>query len=848
MPDPRSQHKSILLTGKLTTNEPATIGDNFRSLKNLRYTDTHLRGIQGMSEIGGVNVTDTDTWGTSDTWGSSDAWGDNPTYFITRNVVHFVKSQPSETHILTQRFSGSLNTSVILDNTTAIPGTGDFGDTIVLGAAGNTTGYFSDAPDGKVIFCNGIDTHIWGGVESKCGAFITSTAAIADGGAATTPVDYSDVITNTKDDALNVATIGGTALFFLVGSLLPGQTAIKMYVKSANTTAGTMTGKYWNGSAWTAMTVTDNTAAGGKTLAKTGTVTFATTETIAKPVYLEGYYLYWYQFTITDGDATVSRVTLNSSFQKIVDMWDGVYRDVMRFFKRTTTYLDNTTNVLKDDYYSTDATTYADLSSLGAYSDPANCLEIGFSEKQTALYFNIPAEYTNSTAATTANVDYWTGAAYTTVGTITDGTSEGSIAFAKPGIISWNNSAYSTETTKMVSNSPPLYFYRVRFDKAMDASVRVNYVGGITAQKEITYFKFPVFAQGRVLLCADMSESKNKIICSGKYTPQVYNGIDSVEIYFGEEGELTCGTGLFSQFGSSLYALVLMFKDNETWVMAGQDITEWGDNTFLLSSSIGCPAPLTLKVINLHAEPGAGINRTLAIWQGASGIYMSDGRAPIPIHGDIAAYFDKADSRCINATMVGSSVGEIDPVNQTYHWLFASGSSAASLNKELVYDIKRNKWFEIYRGIDNPLQFVLLVHDTNGNAYNYGFLDNGKMYRLENGTTFDGKDIEHEFHTGDIPLGGLGIETQIDKMRLITVAKTTTTNNIALTHYGDMKTIGTSKTMSPARSGYRVAQPLVNEKLGAFFHSFKVQMTTDDETIGFEPIALVVTHHLTHQD
>jgi hypothetical protein len=377
----------------------------------------------------------------------------------------------------------------------------------------------------------------------------------------------------------------------------------------------------------------------------------------------------------------------------------------------------------------------------------------------------------------------------------------------------------------------------------------VNYVGGIIAQKELTYYKFPVFTQGRVLLCADMSGVKNKIICSGKYMPQVYNGDDSVEIYFGEEGELNCGIGLFSQFGSSLYALVLMFKDNETWVMAGQEIDQWENNTFLLSSNIGCPAPLTLKIINLNAEAGAGINRTLAIWQGADGIFMSDGRTPVPIHGEIGAYFNKADSRCINAAMIGSSVGEIDPVNQTYHWLFASGASATLLNTELVYDIKRNKWFQIYRGIDNALQSLLLVHDTNGNAYNYGFLDNGKMHRLENGTDFDGKDIEYEFHTGDIPLGGLGVQTQIDRIRLLSVAKTSVlAENITLTHYGDMANIGTEHTLSPTNSGYRIAQPVINEKLDNYFHSFKTQMTADSGSIGCEPVALVVAHHVTKQD
>lgn len=349
------------------------------------------------------------------------------------------------------------------------------------------------------------------------------------------------------------------------------------------------------------------------------------------------------------------------------------------------------------------------------------------------------------------------------------------------------------------------------------------------------------------MLCADMAGEKNKAVVSGKYTPQVYNGTDSVNVYFGDEGELTCGTELFSQFGSSLYSLVLMFKDFETWVMAGTDIEQWENNTFLLSSTIGCPAPLTLKTINLHAEPGTGINRALAIWQGANGIYMSDGRAPIPIHGDIKEYFDPTDSRCIRASKVGDSVGFIDPEKQEYHWLFASGAAVTTLNKEMVYDIARNRWFEIDR--DSDLQFGILVNDTDGNSYNYGFLDTGYMERLEYGTDFDGTAITHTLQTGDIAPEGLAVETRLSDFRLITVAKTTTSEDITLTHYSDGNSSGTDHTLSPANSGYRLAQPGFDDKLDADpFHSIKLTMSTDNETIGFEPLAMILTHHAMGED
>src|SRR5574343_119853 len=987
MPDTRSQRKDIVLGGKLMTGDPASIAENFQTLKNYRYTDTHIRGIRGMSELGGMTVSTVDAWGDSDAWGNSDAWGIAGSYYNVKNCHHFIKSQPVETHLLTQRFSnhsaGAL--SGIYDSTAAIPTSAAFTETQLLANSGNNVGYFCDAPDGKVIFCNGVDTHLWMGNEGMCEAFLTSEGAVTT--ALTNPKDYSSVISNTKTDSDNIATIGTTATTFLVGSPLPLQ-GVKLYTTAtANTTVSNMSMTYWSGSAWTTASITDNTSnpayselfadvmtttggwtstgnaalvstSGGQsgnclsiaasasasaaayhdvttvvgqkyrlsayfkkgtsangsiligtsasaaaywnsgnltdadwtvyttaitatatatritlktnddtagetslfdtvsmltgiTLATSGTVTWSSTVSTAQPLYLEGYFLYWYQFAITAGSAYVYYCTLDSPFQNIVDLWDGVYRDVLRFFKHTTTNTDNTTHVMGDDYYYDEPTTYCDLSSMAAYNagTGANSIIIGFEEKQTALFFNITAEYTNSTASTTAAVDYWNGSAWTSAGTCVDGTAEGGIAFAKPGAISWNSGGITDETVRSIDNSPPLYFYQVRFDEAMDSSVRLNYVGGVTAQKSISDYRFPVFAQGRVLLCSDQSGQKNKLLCSGKFTPQVYNGYDSVEIFFGNDGELTCGVELFSLFGSSLYSLVLMFKDYETWVITGADIDEWEDNTFLLSSSIGCPAPLTLKTINLHAEPGAGINRALAIWQAANGIFMSDGRAPIPIHGDINEYFDPESDLCIPASMIGESIGEMDPVRQEYHWLFASGASATQVNKELVYDIKRNRWYEVDRGTDQELSNIKLMHDTHGQSYLYGFRHNGKVYRLEHGSTMDGADITHTFHTGDIPLGGLSVETQVDRIRVISKSRLATSDAMTVTHYGDTAETGTDKTFVQFDSDKRITQNVETDKLMSdVLHSFKGVTTTHDEATGPEPLAVIVTYHPTHKD
>jgi hypothetical protein len=937
MTDKRTKSKNIPFSGRLITSNATAIGENYRDLKNLEYTDTHLKGVAGMTKINSSVM--------------------NATYLKARNAFHFDKKQPAESHVLAQAYNTGLTASQVLENTAAIPSAGNFSATaLYTDSSGAGTGRFSIAPDGQVLYANGVDTCIWGGNETKVGAVIQTTVALAAAiSVATSPKDYTDQMNNTKSDAANVMTCGGSYKTFLIGSTRPAKGAT-FTVSSANTTANTLTIKESTAGVWTTITAdADGTRASGKTFAQTGSITWPTTVATTKTKYLEGYYLYWYEFTIDDGSAGISHITLDLPFQNIIDIWDGIYRDIARFYVYTSSQSDKSINVFREDYDPTTASTYADISSLAATTQ---YLEIGFIEKQTGLYVAIVPGYENShavavaatgvitmsgiavadetfviddqtftwkasrsvagevtigasaadavtnivtavtadlstvtaadgagdtvdiTAVTTgtagnaivftenstnmavdgsgtltggvdaglASVDYWGGSSYVSVGNVSDGTTTTGTSFTKTGVLSWNNTDLASEQKKQYANSASLYYYRVKFDEALDASVRIDYIGGISAPETVSHFKFPVFAQGRTLLCCDMSGAKNKAICSGKYMPQVYNGVDSVDIYFGEEGELTCGTELFSQFGSALYSVILMFKDTESWMVVGQDIDEWANNIFLVASGIGCPAPLTLKTISLFSNSGdTPSTRSLAIWQGANGIYMSDGRSPIPIHGDIKEYFDPRDSRSIKASMVGDSVGTIDHLRQRYHWWFASGTGATALNKELVYDIPRNKWFEIDRG--TYLQCGVEVRDTDGNPYSYGFIDTGYMERLENGTTFDGTDITHTVHFGEIALDALEFGTRLDGVRLITTAKTTTANEITLTHYSDTSTSGTAKTMSPANSGHGAAIPEFDEQLdGNPFHSFKLTMVTDDETTGFEPLMMIAKYHATHKD
>jgi len=190
------------------------------------------------------------------------------------------------------------------------------------------------------------------------------------------------------------------------------------------------------------------------------------------------------------------------------------------------------------------------------------------------------------------------------------------------------------------------------------------------------------------------------------------------------------------------------------------------------------------------------------------------------------------------------SVGDLDIDNKEYIWLFADGNSSGTLNREFHLDLERLKFFEVPRAGSKFLQCSFQVSDTTGNIYNYGALDTGYIERLENGTDMDGTEFEQSFKLGDIaPVEGQIFQlSQILKHKLI-MKDTGTSANVAVTHYGDGDTTGTSldSSVDPTNSGKRFADVISNTNKsisGHVFHSTKYSMTSSDKNPAFHPLYL----------
>lgn len=504
---------------------------------------------------------------------------------------------------------------------------------------------------------------------------------------------------------------------FLVGTTRPLQ-GIKPYVLLGNTIASTITGSVWTGASWIALTLTDNTNA-TKSLAQTGTITFPSTVDVAVARYIEGYFLFWYQFTLSAGDATLYKVTVDAPMQPIMNIWDGVAREISTFFKTTNgnDRSDESINVYQYTYDGANPLSYCDISSL-----PANhYLEVAFVEKITALGLYTATGYHNVTTATVISISYWDGTQYSSVGTISDSTSIDGVSLAQNGFVSWNNANISGERKRSLEGGNLLYFYKISFSVALHSGVRLFYVSGIPASNTKSGYSFPLYAADRLMLGCDKYGKQNVLSISTTNSPDVFNGTDSYDILIGDDSPITCGTSIFAQYASNIYNMALIFKETETWSLVwtiGTTGTGW--TRFKVSPNIGCPAPRTLKTVSASFEHNVNAVKVIAIWRAEDGIYVSNGQAPLKVSGDIDDLFDQTKPNHVCLAMVKYENAFMDNHLLEYHWQYATD----------LYEI------DFINGLNNPTEGVEITGNTSGAI---GIVDHVGTITGSWGTTAAGK-------------------------------------------------------------------------------------------------------------
>jgi hypothetical protein len=959
--DKKFEYEVIPLNGKWRPSVDGTQMEkgDFQTLTNMRYTDTGIKSVSGMTKINTSVI--------------------NSTYLKTRAAHQFKKSNPAdsatpnESNVLVQSWDAGEAGSRVYKNTTAIPSAGNFTATAIFAdSSGSDRGRFSDAPDGCVAYCNGKEACVWGGTEYRVASLFTASPAVAASGTLTstadithdgdvitvdakvytfktalTPTegeiliggsaaaaldnfksavnhtgtpdtdykcaavhptvtattntnttqlivantsgsagngiattvtggsghlswggtslaggvnvgvsyfqDYTGQVNNDLTDATNVAKFNQNPLTVYLGSTRP-ITGAKFYIGTINDSAATVAVSYWNSSgAWASVSsLVDGTLTGGKSLSVTeGSITFtdgsSSTYGNARPKFINDIYLYWYKFVWTglNTATTVYRITVNAPFQPIVDLWSGIPVGIASCYDLTgSTYTDHLISVLERDFVSGTVATWLNLSTLATTVS----LFFGFPNRMSALEFAIPA---GNTTVSTMTLSYWSGSAWTSAVGLDDQTSVDGKSFGQNGKVSWTAPAENSEFPISINGGPMLFHYKVAFSATLSGTVALDYVTGMPTQKSIKGYKFPVYWQSNLCLCSETSSDKNKILIGSNDSVCVFNGTSYAEVYLGDNSELTAGAALFSRFGGYLYEDLIIAKENEIWLISGTNVSNI--QKYRIAGAYGCVAPSTFIKCDLGYEVAPGINKHVLIWQTATAVVLFDGVSIIPItkDDDVGIFFNKTYASCINNAMLKKSVGFYDERQKEYHWLFASGSNT-TLDKELVYDLIRKKWYLVSR--TSNIQYGIPVRDVYGDKYTYGFIDTGYMERLEYGNTFDSTAIVSTYKTADYALKGLMVETEIRKIKHVTKAKSTTTNTASLTHYGDTATTGdTAQTFTVNSTTKRVIGDAPNAIKSVawgpnIFHSFEASMTTNNEPIGYEPISLAVLYRSIRQD
>ena len=865
---------------------------NYRTLQNLRPVDGGLEGVRGYSEV--------------------NTRSSNTTYYKPRSGFHFEKAYPEEDHVILQFFNYNESESRLYQNITGVPDDGNFEETALhedetyssevvsqtgqhlafvtddgvatplsgltpffvsqLSASAPTSGLtpfftasisinaisewttfyarFAEAPQNHIVYSNGAASHIWGGDETHIQAFLTCTSDVSTW--ATDARDYTFEVYNTEDDNDNSVLLnpdGATSAYWLVGSTRPLQ-GVTYYVTTANATSSKIQGSYWSGATWTNLNIFD--PVGG--FAETGEsgITFASTVDTAKPWYLEGRLLYWYQFQVA-GNARIYHVSVDAPWQKIKDIWDGVPRACVSFQK-----FEGEDGGFKDytlDVQETSSHLYPIGAKLGGLKSNEHVI-LQFEDRTQGMLFNV---LTGNTNVSGSSVYYWTGADWSSVTTYYDGTrATGVTSVFETGPITWDTPDKDKEFkyTKLGLDG---YAYKIVWDDTLggtgadEDAVIVDTIYGIPAPLKLPTFKFPVFYRDRVLNCGYLKGNEpNRCDFCAPNAPDVWNGLASSDdgrqsLYFGSGGELTTGIQLYNRYGSNIFTSLVMFERDKTYIMVGNSTDLDSSDRFkihTIAENVGCPAALTVTILEVGYEMvSEELLRNVVAWLSSQGPMTFDGAVMQPIKG-LENYFDQASNDYVGASAIASAFAWYDANHR--EWNLRVG------DYWFAYNFIQRKWFEKNTGTAEMPQVAFQVTDTYGSKYVYGGIDTGTLVHLEDGSTWDGTAITQVVETGDFhPSGDAWHDTYLRRVKLAyKVIEEDAT--LQATHYVDRENTGTSAFPANLSNGttgsiVRITKPIAGDRTG-WLHRLRFEVDTSGTTKGFQPMGFGYQFQVVRED
>jgi len=625
----------------------------------------------------------------------------------TQISAHEVNSLHAYTHprSLDAHFLAQIN-SLIYDATNVPPAGGTtFG--VSLGVVSELTPAFSDIVHELFFLADGGGAPFsWGGDSPFCMGFITY---IGDDAIYS---DYTRKVTDNRGDTYAVLHDHVDDVLYICSPEPADKISLVLVSGTENDAATVLTVNAWTSGSWSDVSAADGTDVAGDSMKQSGDITW--TEPVSEGMrVVEGIMGYWYQLVWTvalDAGVQVSKCNVHYGMARLTNKWNGVYEwaGAVRYFDNTQ-YQDFTGQVTNES-----TSVYMDVGLMAT----TDYIYMKAAEPATGIGIGVVAEYENAVGGGNVDlIEYWNGLAWTTCGTLDDGTAVGGNSFAQTGTIWWNLATQSDERRTFDWDSIPGFWYRISIDAASTTEdIRLWGVNYAPLPEPLATTNGVIEFKGRLLTWGD-PEYPNRLRFSAKDRPDCFSGTDSgYTEQFGEMDPILCARRFYNE--------LMVWKKNEVYLLEGYSPETFG--ALRVSTTVGLASPQTAWVVET-GSPTMHKNEPLsiAIWQEVDGIYILDGRKPRKISEPIDQYFNPEYSDCIAANKIRNRQAFLDKSNNEYHLILPEG--------ELVYNYLTDEWYPAWeREVD--LTCGLLFRGTDNRHYTYGGNATGFIFRLENGS------------------------------------------------------------------------------------------------------------------
>ena len=591
-------------------------------------------------------------------------------------LFQFEKTRVTNSHFFAQMSDGD-----VLEATNDPPTvtTGAFGSEAFDGSSGQVPASWSVLND-LLILSNGADQHqIYGGSGSYVEKFIVvnETAAVP-----TLPeygIDYSTEVSDGLSTTVAVLdSLGDLANDYeciFIRTPVPVK-SLTFTVSAVNGTAAELNVSYWkNDNTWADLSITDGTETGGDTtLAQSGTVSW-TEPSDEIPRYMFGGSGFWYRVYLSSGDnldaeVEISAVTWAADFQDIRNVWDAVPVDAVEVLVEGTTQW---------EVYAASA---VDLDSLAS----GKKIMIAATDPIEGIYID-PGGTPNATGTALTSLKYWTGTAWATVGTVTDGTN----GMSNAGWMTFPRNT-AAQPRQFETSQYYAYWYELIWDSEIAADTLISIQ--ILPHFDIADFGADGYVSSawKDRMCYTFELYGAYIYVSSTSGPMVLNGTDYGIIQAGD-GRSNRVLAL-GQFKNELIAWQEEKGTNGgcTTLFEGYSPTTFG--RLLLSSNIGILNAKAFAVVDgvmTSTETGEEA-KTLAFWLSRKGVCVTDGKNVSVISDEIQNYFDPTETECVRRGYEKEMWLAYDSAYNVLRIGLVSGPTATVPNIFPVFDLTDKTW------------------------------------------------------------------------------------------------------------------------------------------------------------